>query len=164
MTSRRSSPRHQGFTLIELLIVLVILGLLAALVGPKLFGNVDKAKIDTSRSQISSLGTALDAFRLDMGRYPTTEESLAILAIKPDETAPGASRWRGPYMTKLPKDGWGNGYQYKSPGDHGEYDLWSTGADNKDGGEGNDADITSWEGTPDTGTANTGTSPTPPKP
>lgn len=146
----------QGFTLIELLIVLVILGLLAALVGPSLLGKVDTAKIDTTRSQIASLGTALDAFRLDMGRYPTSDEGLLVLASRPDPASPGGNRWRGPYMRQLPKDGWGNAYQYKAPGDHGDYDLWSFGADNREGGEGNDADITNWEGLPDAGAAGGG--------
>jgi len=163
MFPRRSRSKAQGFTLIELLIVLVILGLLAALIGPKLFGNVDKAKIETTKSQISSLETTLDAFRLDMGRYPTTEEGLSILANKPDDAAPGATRWKGPYMKKVPKDGWGNDYQYKAPGDHGEYDLWSYGGDNREGGEGNDADITNWEGVAAGGNA-PAAPPTTPKP
>lgn len=139
------NTKQRGFTLIELLIVMVILGLLAALVGPRLFGKVDSAKIDTTRTQLASLETSLDAFRLDIGRYPTVEEGLGVLVSQPAEDAPGASRWRGPYLKRLPVDGWGNAYQYKSPGEHGEFDLWSWGADNKEGGEGGDADITSWE-------------------
>ncbi len=142
------AARQRGFTLIELLIVLVILGLLAALVGPRLFGNVDKAKAETTRSQITQLSTGLDQFRLDVGRYPSTEETLAALVTKPDESTPGAARWHGPYLPKLPKDGWNNAYQYKAPGDHGDYDLWSYGADNKEGGEDYNADITNWQGNP----------------
>ncbi|MFC4161819.1 type II secretion system major pseudopilin GspG [Chitinimonas lacunae] len=147
MKQSQHRSRQRGFTLIELLIVMVILGLLAALVGPRLFGQVDGAKIDATKSQLSSIGTALDAYRLDLGRYPTTEEGLAGLRVKPADDAPGASRWRGPYLPKTPKDGWGNDFHYKAPGDHGDYDLWSGGANNAEGGEGNDADITSWEGT-----------------
>lgn len=146
MKQQQYRSRQRGFTLIELLIVMVILGLLAALVGPKLFNQVDGAKIDATKSQMASLGTALDAFRLDLGRYPTTEEGIAALRNKPADDAPGASRWRGPYLQKTPKDGWGNDYHYKAPGDHGDYDLWSGGGNNAEGGEGNDADITSWEG------------------
>jgi general secretion pathway protein G len=140
-----SLRRRAGFTLIELLIVMVILGLLAALVGPKLFGHVDQAKVDSTRTQISSLQTALDAFRLDVGRYPTTEEGLAVLRTQPADDAPGATRWRGPYLPRMPKDGWGNDFHYTAPGQHGDYDLLSYGADNKEGGDGNDADVTSWD-------------------
>lgn len=136
---------HAGFTLIELLIVMVILGLLAALVGPKLFGHVDQAKVDTTRSQISALETALDTFRLDAGRYPTTDEGLSVLLAAPADDSPGASRWRGPYLKKKAKDGWGNDFHYTAPGQHGDYDIVSYGADNKEGGDGNDADIANWD-------------------
>jgi general secretion pathway protein G len=145
LTPSPANPAMRGFTLIELLIVMVILGLLAALVGPKLFGHVDQAKVDTTRTQISSLQTALDAFRLDVGRYPTTDEGLSVLRSQPADDSPGASRWHGPYLPRMPKDGWGNDFHYTSPGQHGDYDLLSYGADNKEGGEGNDADVTSWD-------------------
>ncbi len=142
--------RALGFTLIELLIVMVILGLLAAIVVPKLFGKVDGAKLDATRTQLTALETALDAFRLDIGRYPTTEEGLLLLQTAPAEDTPGANRWRGPYLKKTPRDAWGNVFQYRAPGEHGDFDLWSNGADNKEGGEGNDADLTNWEAGSDT--------------
>ncbi len=133
----------RGFTLMELLIVMVILGLLAALVGPRLFGKVGKAKIKAAKAQITLLETALDEFRLDVGRYPTTEEGLKALVEKPTD-APG---WDGPYLkkNKVPLDPWGHPYHYKCPGDHGDYDLYSLGRDGEPGGQGEDADVTSWE-------------------
>lgn len=138
--------KKKGFTLLELLVVLVILGLLAALIGPRVVGRLGKAKKDIARSQISLLESALDQFRLDVGRYPTTEEGLRAL-IEPPEDEEIRARWQGPYLKKrkIPLDPWGHPYQYRSPGEHGEYDLWSYGADGKPGGEGENADITSWE-------------------
>ncbi len=134
--------RRAGFTLIELLVVMLILGLLAALVGPKLFGKVGKAKIRAAKAQISLLEDALDAFRLDVGRYPTTEEGLQALVEQPS----GVTKWDGPYLKKkVPKDPWGHDYVYKCPGEHGDYDLYSLGADGEEGGEGENADITSWD-------------------
>jgi general secretion pathway protein G len=135
--------RKRGFTLIELLIVMVILGLLASIVVPKMFGHVDSAKVDTTRTQLSSLETALDAFRLDVGRYPTSDEGLTVIVNAPADDSPGASHWRGPYLKHLPKDAWGNPFQYKAPGQHGDYDLWSNGPSGK---EGSDDNVTSWEG------------------
>ncbi len=142
MKRRRFRKGEKGFTLMELLIVMVILGLLAALVGPKLFSKVGKAKIKTAKAQIALLETALDEFRLDVGRYPTTEEGLKALVENP-----GVKGWDGPYLKKkkVPLDPWGNPYHYKCPGEHGEYDLYSLGRDGKPGGTGEDADITSWE-------------------
>ena len=138
----RTLSKEKGFTLIEILVVIIILGLLSALVAPKFFGKVDKAKIKTTATQISLLGTALDEFRLDTGRYPTTEEGLSALREKPE----GLEAWDGPYLPKsAPPDAWGRLFQYKSPGDHGEYDMFSYGADGAEGGEGNDKDIVSWE-------------------
>ena len=135
----------RGFTLIELLIVMVILGLLTALVGPRLFGHVAASKTKAARAQIEMTGTALDIFRLDYGRYPTTEEGLAVLWTKPEGEKP-AALWHGPYLKKkVDKDPWGNSYVYAAPGEHGEYDLSSLGADGKAGGSGDDADINSWE-------------------
>jgi len=138
--------RRKGFTLLELLVVLVILGLLAALIGPRVVGRLGKAKTDIARSQISLLETALDQFRLDVGRYPTTEEGLRAL-IEPPQDEEVRERWQGPYLKKkkIPKDPWGRPYHYRSPGEHGEYDLWSYGADGEPGGTGENADITSWE-------------------
>lgn len=134
--------RQAGFTLLELLIVVIILGLLAALVGPRLFGTLDKAKKQVAKTQIELLSGALDQFRLDVGRYPTTDEGLEAL-VKPPE---GMERWNGPYLEKgVPKDPWGHAYVYTSPGEHGKYDLISMGLDGEPGGEGENADITSWQ-------------------
>jgi len=139
--SRRALRSERGFTLIELLVVVIILGLLAALVGPRFFGRVGQAKQAAAKVQIESLGTALDQFKLDTSRYPTTQEGLQALDANPGNLA----GWEGPYLKKnVPPDPWGNPYQYKSPGDHGEYDLWSNGADNAPGGEGEAVDVTSW--------------------
>lgn len=130
-----------GFTLVELLIVMIILGLLAALVAPKLFQKVGSSKQKAAKAQISMFESALDAFRLDVGRYPTTEEGLQALRKNP-----GVPKWEGPYLPKdIPKDPWGNDYVYKYPGEHGEYDIYSLGADGREGGEGENADIVSWE-------------------
>jgi general secretion pathway protein G len=140
-----SRRRHdqRGFTLIELLVVVIILGLLAAIVGPRLFGRIAQSKREAARTQLAILETALDQFRLDTGRYPTTQEGLQALQANPGNL----NGWAGPYLKKeVPRDPWGNPYQYKSPGDHGEYDLWSYGSDNAPGGEGEAADITSWSG------------------
>ena len=134
--------RSAGFTLIELMIVLFILGLLAALVAPRLMGRVGKAKQKTAQAQIQMLATALDLYHLDVGRYPTEEEGLKSLYAKP-ESLPA---WSGPYLDKaMPKDPWGRDYVYKCPGEHGPYDLYSLGADGQPGGEGENADITNWE-------------------
>lgn len=134
--------KRDGFTLIEILVVIIILGLLSALVAPKFFGKVDKAKVKTTKAQINLLGTALDDFRLDNGRYPTTDEGLDALREKPEEL----QNWDGPYLPKpVPSDPWDQPYQYKSPGDHGEYDLFSYGKDGVEGGENSDKDIVSWE-------------------
>jgi general secretion pathway protein G len=132
---------HSGFTLLELLVVMVIIGLLAGYVGPKYFSQIGKSEIKAARAQIDSLGKALDQFRLDVGRYPNSEEGLASLIIRPTNVA----KWDGPYLTKnVPLDPWGNAYIYKYPGDHGEYDLISYGKDGQPGGEGEAADITNW--------------------
>jgi len=137
--------KKKGFTLIELLVVMVILGLLASLVAPKFFSKIGESKVRTAKAQIELLGSALDAFYLDVGRYPTTEEGLEALIKRPD-TVP-ADKWKGPYLpkTKIPKDPWGHPYIYKCPGEHGKYDLYSLGADGKVGGEGENKDIVSWE-------------------
>ncbi len=134
--------KNKGFTLIELLIVMVIIGLLASLVAPTMFKKVSGAKRKTARAQIELLGTALDSYRLDNDVYPTTAQGLEALRDKPE----GARNWDGPYMPKnIPNDPWGNKYSYKSPGDHGDYDLISYGVDGQSGGDDDKGDINSWE-------------------
>lgn len=132
-----------GFTLIELLVVLVILGLLASVAGPKVMGYLGGAKSDTARLQIEEFGTTLDLFKLETGRYPTTQEGLTALVQQPT----GLAGWNGPYLKKktLPKDPWGLDYRYVSPGQHGAFDISSLGADGKEGGDGENKDILSWE-------------------
>lgn len=133
-----------GFTLIELMVVMIILGLLAALVAPKVFNKLGKANTNAAYAQIELLGTALDSFRLDVGRYPTTSEGLEAL-IKP---VSGVDGWNGPYLKKneIPLDPWQKPYHYECPGSHGEYDLYSYGKDNSEGGEGENSDLASWKG------------------
>jgi len=139
---RRKIKREKGFTLIEILVVVIIIGLLAALVGPKLFGKVGIAKQSAAKAQIELFGTALDTFRLDVGRYPTAEEGLKALREKPS----GVEGWQGPYLPKeIPIDPWGTPYVYKSPGEHGDYDLISYGLDKVEGGEGENQDIVNWK-------------------
>jgi general secretion pathway protein G len=131
----------KGFTLVELLVVMVIIGLIAALVGPRLFPKLGKGKQAAAKAQIELLGQALDQYRLDTGSYPTTEQGLNALV-----TNPGVEKWEGPYLKKgLPVDPWGKPYVYQHPGSHGEYDLFSYGRDGKPGGESEDKDVTSWE-------------------
>jgi general secretion pathway protein G len=131
----------RGFTLLELLVVMVIIGLLAGYVGPKYFSQIGKSEVKAARAQIDALGKAIDQFRLDIGRYPTTEEGLAILITKPINLP----KWDGPYLTKsVPVDPWGNPYIYKAPGTHGDYDLISYGKDGRPGGDAENADITNW--------------------
>ena len=140
---RLSMPDRKGFTLIELLVVMVIVGLLAALVGPRLFPKLGKGKQAAAKAQIELLGQALDQMRLDIGRYPTTQEGLNALATNPG----GVENWDGPYLKKaLPNDPWGKPYHYQFPGTHAtEYDLFSYGRDGAPGGEGEDKDVTSWD-------------------
>ena len=142
MAWRRIVRGQRGFTLIELLVVIIILGLLVGLVGPRLFGRVGQSKQAAARAQIELLGAGLDQLRLDIGSYPTTAQGLDAL-----QKNPGLSNWNGPYLKKsVPKDPWGNPYKYSCcPGQHGDYDLWSEGADGQPGGDGENADITSWE-------------------
>lgn len=137
----RRVAQQAGFTLLELLVVIVIIGLLAGLVAPRYFDQVSKSNTKVARAQIESLEKSLDQYRLDIGRYPTTEQGLAALFTKP----PNVEKWQGPYLKKaVPADPWGNAYQYKSPGEHGEYDVISLGSDAQVGGTGEAADVTSW--------------------
>lgn len=134
---------ERAFTLIELIVVVLIIGLLAALVAPKFFGKVEESRMKAAQAQIELFGAALDQFRLDVGRYPTTSEGLSALRVQ----ASGVENWRGPYLKKdLPKDPWGRDFTYMSPGEHDEYDIISLGADNMAGGEGEARDIVSWRG------------------
>ncbi len=138
---KSARQREKGFTLIEIMIVVIIIGVLAALVGPKLFGKVSTAKLKAAKAQIELFGTALDALRLDVGRYPTSEEGLMALREKPS----GMEAWKGPYLPKeIPNDPWGKSYIYKSPGEHGDYDLMSYGLDGASGGDGENEDVVSW--------------------
>lgn len=132
----------KGFTLIEILVVMVIISLLASLVAPKLFNKLGSSKIKTAKAQIEMISTALDAFRLDVGRYPTTEEGLEVLWNNRSDI----KNYDGPYLPKPVKsDPWGNSYVYKSSSGERPYELFSYGADGKEGGTGEDADISVWE-------------------
>ena len=133
-----------GFTLLEVMVVVVILGILAALVVPKIISRPDEARVIAAKQDIASVMQALKLYRLDNQRYPTTEQGLQALVAQPT-TAPLPLNWKaGGYVERLPKDPWGNAYQYLNPGIHGEIDIFSFGADGAPGGEGNDADIGSW--------------------
>lgn len=140
----RRTDASRGFTLIELLLVLVIIGMLAALVGPSLYQRIKPAKASVARAQMENFAVALDAFYLDLGRYPSTQEGLQALRTPPD----GAATWRGPYLKKdLGTDPWGHPYVYRAPGRSGGYEISSYGADGREGGEHDDADLHSWDST-----------------
>lgn len=134
--------RRAGFTLVELLVVLVILGLLAAVASPQAMRYLGGAKHDAAKLQLQGLSTAVDLYRLDVGRYPSREEGLAALVQKPS----ALERWNGPYVRKADQlqDPWGRAWRYRAPGEHGPYDLFSLGADDRAGGAGEDRDVTSW--------------------
>jgi general secretion pathway protein G len=135
---RRNCQR--GFTLLELLVVMVIIGLLSAFVGPRLFGQIGKSETKIAKAQIESLVKALDQYRLDAGHCPATDQGLPALMANP-----GEAHWAGPYLAKaLPQDPWARDYLYRSPGEHSDCDVWSYGRDGTPGGEGEDADISSW--------------------
>lgn len=139
---RLCKPAKRGFTLLELLVVLVILGLLAGYVAPKYFSQVGKAEAKVARAQIEAFDKALVQYRLDVGRFPTTEQGLNALVVRPV----GETKWDGPYLAKsVPPDPWGRPYLYKFPGQHGEYDLYSLGKDGVLGGSGDAADIINWK-------------------
>ncbi|MBK1707557.1 MULTISPECIES: type II secretion system major pseudopilin GspG [Marichromatium] len=141
MDSQRS--RMYGFTLVELLVVLAILGLLAGVVGPQVMKFLDSSKSKTAKLQVDSLAATLDLYRLEVGRYPSTSEGLEALV----RNTADLDTWNGPYLTKgeVPTDPWGNPYHYRFPGEHGGFDLWTFGADNREGGEGESADLHSWD-------------------
>ncbi|WP_242448845.1 type II secretion system major pseudopilin GspG [Burkholderia metallica] len=138
MRADRSSRAQKGFTLLELLVVLLIIALLAGYVGPKLFSQVDKAKVKSTEAQMKTIGDALTQFRLDTGRYPTADEGLDALVVEPQD----ASGWSGPYLAKsVPKDAWGRAYQWNVPGRDSEAEIVSLGRDGRPGGSGVDADL-----------------------
>jgi general secretion pathway protein G len=132
-----------GFTLLELLVVLGIIAMLAGIVGPQVMKHMGESKTKAAKVQIEDLSATLDMYKLDLGTYPTSEEGLTALIESPE----GAKRWNGPYLSKskIPLDPWQNEYRYVSPGEHGRFDLFTFGADNKEGGEGEDQDIVSWQ-------------------
>ena len=138
-TLNKPNSRRAGFTLIELLVVLVILGLLAGMVGPKVVSYLGRGKTDTAKLQIEQLAAAMDLYLLDVGRYPTGDEGISALL----ENSSGAKNWRGPYLRKdeVPLDPWGNEFHYEPPGESSNFELYSLGADNAEGGEGDNADI-----------------------
>jgi general secretion pathway protein G len=139
--STASRARAGGFTLLELLVVIVIIGLLAAYVGPKYFSQLGKSEVTIARAQIEAFEKSLDTYRLDVGRYPSAEEGLAALMTAP---ASAGTKWNGPYLKKgVPPDPWGHPYQYRSPGSRGEYEIVSLGKDGQPGGTGDSADISS---------------------
>lgn len=133
--------KESGFTLLELLVVIVIIGLLAGYVAPRYFAQVGKSEIKVAQAQIDGLGKALDQYRLDVGRYPATEQGLAALMARPANEA----KWDGPYLKKaVPTDPWGKPYNYRFPGEHGDYDIYSYGKDGQPGGTGENADLGNW--------------------
>ena len=142
----RTSDRRAGFTLMEMMVVLAIIGTLAMLVGPSILRNVGDANVTAAKSQIETFAVALDAYRLDTGTYPTTDEGLSALRVQPI-TGTARLGWRGPYLRKtVPLDPWGRPYVYTAPGVHNpdSYDLYTLGKDGLPGGDGENADITSW--------------------
>lgn len=139
---RRGRRGERGFTLVEILVVITIIGLIMALVAPRVLNYLGESKVKAARIQIESFSTALDLYFLDVGRYPSTSEGLAALVQRPG----GARTWNGPYLRSgaVPNDPWGNPYIYRSPGEHGAYDIVSYGADGQEGGTGTSADVVSW--------------------
>lgn len=138
----RRSRREGGFTLMELLVVMAIIGLLAVLVAPRVIGFLSGAKVDTAKVQVDRLSGVLDLYRLEIGQYPSQNDGLVVLVDRPAN----ASNWNGPYIRnrKSLTDPWGNPYLYRYPGEHGEFDLYTLGADGREGGDGENQDITSW--------------------
>lgn len=142
--ARAPVARQRGFTLIEIMVVVVIIGLLAAIVAPNLIGNIDTAAVNRTRQDIRGIETALNLYRLDNFRYPSTDQGLEALVTNPGEA--NAPNWKpGGYLRSVPVDPWNNPYQYEYPGQRGEFDVYSLGADGQEGGEGIDADIGNWD-------------------
>jgi general secretion pathway protein G len=140
-SKKKHSNSQLGFTLLELLVVMVIIGLLAGYVAPRYFAQVGKSEVKATRAQIDAFEKSLEAYRLDVGKYPTTEQGLAALMVAPA----GTPNWQGPYLKKsVPPDPWKNPYQYRQPGEHGDFDIYSFGRDGKPGGQKEDADIGNW--------------------
>ncbi len=145
MNIRKTTRRARGFTLIEVMVVILIIGVLAALVVPKVMSRPDEARITAAKADIANISQALNLYKLDNGRYPSTEQGLAALVKKPT-VAPIPSNWKSEgYLDRVPKDPWGSPYQYLQPGVHGVIDVFSFGADRAAGGEGSDADIGNWQ-------------------
>jgi len=142
-SGRNRSARQQGFTLLEIMVVVVIIGILAALIVPRLMDRPDQARVVAARQDIGALMQALKLYRLDTGRYPSAEQGLNALMQPPAAT--GGLPAAGPYLERLPNDPWGAPYQYRIPGEHGDIDVYSLGADGKPGGEAGDADVGSWQ-------------------
>jgi general secretion pathway protein G len=138
-----NNRKQTGFTLLELLVVLGIIAMLAGLVGPQVMKHMGESKVKAAKVQIEDLAQTLDMYKLDVGSYPTSDQGLNALIESPD----GAARWNGPYLrkSKVPLDPWQQEYKYTSPGEHGKFDVTSLGADGKEGGEGEDKDLNSWE-------------------
>lgn len=141
-TVPRSASR--GFTLIEILVVVVILGILAAIVVPRVMERPGEARVTRAKQDVTSIQTALNLYKLDNFSYPSSEQGLEALVAKPSGQ-PDAPNWKGPYLDRVPKDPWGKPYQYQRPGQHGEIDIYSNGADGKPGGDGEGADVGNWE-------------------
>ena len=137
------SKAQSGFTLLELLVVLGIIAMLAGIVGPQVMKHLGESKTKAAKVQVEDFSAALDMYKLDMGKYPTSDQGLQALIEAPE----GSKRWNGPYLrkAKTPADPWQNGYHYASPGAHGKFDLFTYGADDKEGGEGEDQDINNWD-------------------
>lgn len=144
MPNPKTRRRNAGFTLIEIMVVVVILGILAAVVVPNIMGKPEEARVAAAKQDIRAIEAALNMYKLDNFYYPSTQQGLEALVQKPGGDPP-AKNWREPYLKKLPNDPWGNPYQYITPGSHGEFDLFSYGKDGKPGGESYEADIGNWD-------------------